>query len=177
MRRSTTALTEHSSPSGIDYCDLGNHGCEQDCVSIPESYICRCKKGYVLNLDGKTCSSEWFYLVWKYSHFIATYWNLTPVMSGYIIRPLSCHRHWLVSSAVMNWRLWMLQSPFCIVYVTQRSITVLTAPTGVNRSLWTQKTHVCVNAGKGTHSGLMGKHARVSTQCYFSLFLLPCCYV
>uniref|UniRef100_A0A672GQG2 Matrilin 2 n=1 Tax=Salarias fasciatus TaxID=181472 RepID=A0A672GQG2_SALFA len=40
---------------GIDYCDLGNHGCEHDCVSVPESYICRCKKGYVLNLDGKTC--------------------------------------------------------------------------------------------------------------------------
>uniref|UniRef100_A0A672GS12 Matrilin 2 n=1 Tax=Salarias fasciatus TaxID=181472 RepID=A0A672GS12_SALFA len=38
----------------IDYCDLGNHGCEHDCVSVPESYICRCKKGYVLNLDGKT---------------------------------------------------------------------------------------------------------------------------
>uniref|UniRef100_A0A3B4XE34 Matrilin 2 n=1 Tax=Seriola lalandi dorsalis TaxID=1841481 RepID=A0A3B4XE34_SERLL len=41
----------------IDFCDLGNHGCEHDCVSVPESYICRCKKGYVLNLDGKTCSS------------------------------------------------------------------------------------------------------------------------
>uniref|UniRef100_A0A3B4XK15 Matrilin 2 n=1 Tax=Seriola lalandi dorsalis TaxID=1841481 RepID=A0A3B4XK15_SERLL len=40
----------------IDFCDLGNHGCEHDCVSVPESYICRCKKGYVLNLDGKTCS-------------------------------------------------------------------------------------------------------------------------
>ena len=45
-------------PSGIDYCDLGNHGCQHDCVSTPESYVCRCKKGYVLNLDGKTCSSE-----------------------------------------------------------------------------------------------------------------------
>uniref|UniRef100_A0A667ZQ82 Matrilin 2 n=1 Tax=Myripristis murdjan TaxID=586833 RepID=A0A667ZQ82_9TELE len=39
-----------------DFCDLGNHGCEHDCVSTTESYICRCKKGYVLNLDGKTCS-------------------------------------------------------------------------------------------------------------------------
>ncbi|CAB1334172.1 unnamed protein product [Coregonus sp. 'balchen'] len=40
----------------IDYCDLGNHGCQHDCVSTPESYICRCTRGYVLNLDGKTCS-------------------------------------------------------------------------------------------------------------------------
>uniref|UniRef100_A0A4W5QLY1 Matrilin 2 n=1 Tax=Hucho hucho TaxID=62062 RepID=A0A4W5QLY1_9TELE len=40
----------------IDYCDLGNHGCQHDCVSSPESYICRCTRGYVLNLDGKTCS-------------------------------------------------------------------------------------------------------------------------
>ncbi|XP_075897101.1 matrilin-4-like isoform X2 [Nelusetta ayraudi] len=40
----------------IDFCDLGDHGCEHDCVTIPASYICRCKKGYVLNPDGKTCS-------------------------------------------------------------------------------------------------------------------------
>uniref|UniRef100_A0A4W5PXN4 Matrilin 2 n=1 Tax=Hucho hucho TaxID=62062 RepID=A0A4W5PXN4_9TELE len=43
--------------AGIDYCDLGNHGCQHDCVSSPESYICRCTRGYVLNLDGKTCSN------------------------------------------------------------------------------------------------------------------------
>lgn len=53
-----TPVHEYLLLSGIDYCDLGNHGCEQDCVSIPESYICRCKKGYVLNPDGKTCSSK-----------------------------------------------------------------------------------------------------------------------
>uniref|UniRef100_A0A3P9DIM5 Matrilin 2 n=1 Tax=Maylandia zebra TaxID=106582 RepID=A0A3P9DIM5_9CICH len=41
---------------GIDHCDLGNHGCEHNCVTVPESYICTCKRGYVLNLDGKTCS-------------------------------------------------------------------------------------------------------------------------
>uniref|UniRef100_A0A8C7CSK7 Matrilin 2 n=1 Tax=Oncorhynchus kisutch TaxID=8019 RepID=A0A8C7CSK7_ONCKI len=44
------------SPPGIDYCDLGNHGCQHDCVSSPESYVCRCTRGYDLNRDGKTCS-------------------------------------------------------------------------------------------------------------------------
>lgn len=63
VRRRTMALIGDSSSSEIDYCDLGNHGCEHDCVSVPESYICRCKKGYVLNLDGKTCSSKCFCLV------------------------------------------------------------------------------------------------------------------
>uniref|UniRef100_A0A8C7CUL0 Matrilin 2 n=1 Tax=Oncorhynchus kisutch TaxID=8019 RepID=A0A8C7CUL0_ONCKI len=46
------------SPPGIDYCDLGNHGCQHDCVSSPESYVCRCTRGYDLNRDGKTCSSK-----------------------------------------------------------------------------------------------------------------------
>uniref|UniRef100_A0A3B3C8Q3 Matrilin 2 n=1 Tax=Oryzias melastigma TaxID=30732 RepID=A0A3B3C8Q3_ORYME len=41
---------------GIDYCDLGIHGCEHSCISLPESFVCRCMKGYILNLDGKTCS-------------------------------------------------------------------------------------------------------------------------
>lgn len=62
MKRATVALIGDSS-SEIDYCDLGNHGCEHDCVSVPASYICRCKKGYVLNLDGKTCSSKCFHPV------------------------------------------------------------------------------------------------------------------
>ena len=56
-------------------------------------------------------------------------------------------------------------------YVTQRLITVLMAPTGVNKSLWTQKTPVCVNAGQASNSGLMGKHARVRVWCFFYLLL------
>ncbi|XP_023670729.2 matrilin-2 isoform X4 [Paramormyrops kingsleyae] len=39
----------------IDHCDHRKHGCEHDCVSTPDSYVCRCKKGFVLNADGKTC--------------------------------------------------------------------------------------------------------------------------
>uniref|UniRef100_A0A8C7F2M7 Matrilin 2 n=1 Tax=Oncorhynchus kisutch TaxID=8019 RepID=A0A8C7F2M7_ONCKI len=44
--------------SNMYYCDLGNHGCQHDCVSSPESYVCRCTRGYDLNRDGKTCSSK-----------------------------------------------------------------------------------------------------------------------
>uniref|UniRef100_A0AAZ3QL95 Matrilin 2 n=1 Tax=Oncorhynchus tshawytscha TaxID=74940 RepID=A0AAZ3QL95_ONCTS len=51
-----TSVFQSNLCGGIDYCDLGNHGCQHDCVSSPESYVCRCTRGYVLNRDGKTCS-------------------------------------------------------------------------------------------------------------------------
>uniref|UniRef100_A0A4W4G510 VWFA domain-containing protein n=1 Tax=Electrophorus electricus TaxID=8005 RepID=A0A4W4G510_ELEEL len=41
----------------IDFCDLGDHGCEHDCVSTPDSYMCRCKEGFILRTDAKSCSS------------------------------------------------------------------------------------------------------------------------
>ncbi|XP_067888729.1 matrilin-4-like [Heterodontus francisci] len=40
---------------GIDFCVLARHNCEHDCVSTEDSYLCRCRKGYILNPDGKTC--------------------------------------------------------------------------------------------------------------------------
>uniref|UniRef100_A0A3Q2EJY9 Matrilin 2 n=1 Tax=Cyprinodon variegatus TaxID=28743 RepID=A0A3Q2EJY9_CYPVA len=51
-----------------DYCDLGIHGCEHNCVSLPGSYICSCMKGYVLNSDGKTCIMA-FFLFMKMASF------------------------------------------------------------------------------------------------------------
>ncbi|XP_076869102.1 matrilin-1-like isoform X1 [Brachyhypopomus gauderio] len=41
--------------SEIDFCDLGDHGCEHDCVSTSDSYMCRCRKGFRLHADGKSC--------------------------------------------------------------------------------------------------------------------------
>ncbi|MGH0115044.1 UNVERIFIED_CONTAM: hypothetical protein FKN15_073181 [Acipenser sinensis] len=38
-----------------DPCALGNHGCEHECVNTEDSFICRCRAGYTLNPDGKTC--------------------------------------------------------------------------------------------------------------------------
>ncbi|XP_066535898.1 matrilin-3b isoform X2 [Hoplias malabaricus] len=40
---------------GLDACDL-RHDCEHICVNNNKSYICKCRVGYILNTDGKTCS-------------------------------------------------------------------------------------------------------------------------
>ena len=34
-----------------------DHGCEHQCVSTTDSYVCRCFEGYVLAEDGKSCKS------------------------------------------------------------------------------------------------------------------------
>uniref|UniRef100_UPI00398ED833 matrilin-4-like n=1 Tax=Pristiophorus japonicus TaxID=55135 RepID=UPI00398ED833 len=38
-----------------DLCGVTDHGCEQICISTPGSYICKCKEGFILNNDQKTC--------------------------------------------------------------------------------------------------------------------------
>ncbi|XP_053476120.1 matrilin-3b [Ictalurus furcatus] len=40
---------------GINACALG-HDCEHECVNNYNSYYCKCREGYVLNPDKKTCS-------------------------------------------------------------------------------------------------------------------------
>uniref|UniRef100_A0A452HZ35 VWFA domain-containing protein n=1 Tax=Gopherus agassizii TaxID=38772 RepID=A0A452HZ35_9SAUR len=40
----------------IDACADGKHGCEHQCVSSRGSYTCRCRTGYDLNQDKKTCT-------------------------------------------------------------------------------------------------------------------------
>ncbi|XP_070403209.1 matrilin-3 isoform X2 [Nothobranchius furzeri] len=41
--------------SGLDACAQG-HNCQHICVSNDESYACKCRSGYILNPDKKTCS-------------------------------------------------------------------------------------------------------------------------
>nr|XP_019570547.1 PREDICTED: matrilin-2 isoform X1 [Rhinolophus sinicus]XP_019570548.1 PREDICTED: matrilin-2 isoform X1 [Rhinolophus sinicus]XP_019570549.1 PREDICTED: matrilin-2 isoform X1 [Rhinolophus sinicus] len=36
-------------------CSLLEHNCAHFCINTPGSYICRCKQGYILNSDQKTC--------------------------------------------------------------------------------------------------------------------------
>ncbi|XP_054074442.1 matrilin-4 [Rissa tridactyla] len=40
----------------IDACADGRHGCQHQCVSTRGSYSCRCRVGYYLNQDKRTCS-------------------------------------------------------------------------------------------------------------------------
>ena len=50
---------QHSSTTSIgldiDECS-GSHGCEQECVNSPGSFICSCRHGYSLDGDGRTCN-------------------------------------------------------------------------------------------------------------------------
>lgn len=39
-------------------CSTTTHGCDHFCINTPGSYLCRCKQGYVLNPDGRTCRTE-----------------------------------------------------------------------------------------------------------------------
>ncbi|XP_054894963.1 matrilin-3-like isoform X2 [Poeciliopsis prolifica] len=41
--------------NGLDPCDQG-HNCQHICVNSGDSYICKCRPGYILNTDKKTCS-------------------------------------------------------------------------------------------------------------------------
>uniref|UniRef100_A0A8D0GG69 Matrilin 4 n=1 Tax=Sphenodon punctatus TaxID=8508 RepID=A0A8D0GG69_SPHPU len=42
--------------AAIDACADGKHGCEHQCISSEGSYTCRCRTGYFLNQDEKTCT-------------------------------------------------------------------------------------------------------------------------
>ncbi|KFV69187.1 Matrilin-2, partial [Dryobates pubescens] len=39
-------------------CSVVEHGCDHFCINTPGSYTCRCKQGYILNADHKTCSTQ-----------------------------------------------------------------------------------------------------------------------
>ncbi|XP_012578442.1 PREDICTED: matrilin-2 isoform X3 [Condylura cristata] len=39
----------------VHMCSVSAHNCAHFCINTPGSYICRCKQGYILNPDQKTC--------------------------------------------------------------------------------------------------------------------------
>uniref|UniRef100_A0A8C6M8V0 VWFA domain-containing protein n=1 Tax=Nothobranchius furzeri TaxID=105023 RepID=A0A8C6M8V0_NOTFU len=43
---------------GDEMCEVVDHQCQHICVSSPASFRCKCKKGFTLNSDGKTCKGE-----------------------------------------------------------------------------------------------------------------------
>ncbi|XP_030201791.1 matrilin-3a isoform X1 [Gadus morhua] len=42
---------------GVDPCAMGHH-CDHICVNSNASYYCKCRNGYILNTDKKTCSMK-----------------------------------------------------------------------------------------------------------------------
>uniref|UniRef100_A0A3Q1JW53 VWFA domain-containing protein n=1 Tax=Anabas testudineus TaxID=64144 RepID=A0A3Q1JW53_ANATE len=50
-----TLVSVFQSKLCLDLCQTVDHGCEHQCVSINDSYICRCFEGYMLGEDGKSC--------------------------------------------------------------------------------------------------------------------------
>lgn len=54
----------HFLSSGINYCALNKPGCEHECVNTEEGHYCRCRRGYNLDPNGKTCSRECAPGVW-----------------------------------------------------------------------------------------------------------------
>ncbi|XP_070399668.1 matrilin-3a isoform X5 [Nothobranchius furzeri] len=43
--------------TGVDPCAMG-HDCEHICVNSNASFYCKCRNGYILNADKKTCSPK-----------------------------------------------------------------------------------------------------------------------
>ncbi|KAI2654808.1 Cartilage matrix protein [Labeo rohita] len=41
-----------------DPCASGKHDCENECVNTNDSFMCRCRKGFTLTSDGKTCGLD-----------------------------------------------------------------------------------------------------------------------
>ncbi|XP_028942451.1 matrilin-2-like, partial [Antrostomus carolinensis] len=39
-------------------CSTVEHHCDHFCINTPGSYVCKCKQGYILNADQKTCSTQ-----------------------------------------------------------------------------------------------------------------------
>ncbi|XP_063155604.1 matrilin-2 [Candoia aspera] len=39
-------------------CSIAEHGCDHFCINTPGSYICKCKQGYILNSDRRSCSIQ-----------------------------------------------------------------------------------------------------------------------
>ncbi|KAG2461737.1 MATN4 protein, partial [Polypterus senegalus] len=77
--------------AAIDLCAEGKHDCEQICISSPGSYSCRCRAGYQLNQDQKSCSMIDYCSFGNHSceHECVT------VLNGYFCR---CHEGYVLQS-------------------------------------------------------------------------------
>lgn len=46
------------SPTAVNACADGRHGCQHQCISARGSYSCHCRAGYYLNQDKRSCTSK-----------------------------------------------------------------------------------------------------------------------
>ncbi|MBN3308470.1 MATN2 protein, partial [Amia calva] len=53
-----TSVFQSKLCGGPNLCAVIDHHCEHLCFNTPGSYMCRCRKGYTLNLDRKTCKAQ-----------------------------------------------------------------------------------------------------------------------
>uniref|UniRef100_A0A8C5AMC8 Matrilin 2 n=1 Tax=Gadus morhua TaxID=8049 RepID=A0A8C5AMC8_GADMO len=43
----------------VDHCGDGKHGCEHEAVNMEDSCVCKCRDGFKLRPNGKSCKSEY----------------------------------------------------------------------------------------------------------------------
>ena len=48
-------ILKHLFSTDINECELDNGGCDQECVNIDGSYLCKCSDGYLLTDKGTSC--------------------------------------------------------------------------------------------------------------------------
>lgn len=66
--------------SAIDLCAEGKHDCQQICVASPGAFTCDCNKGYKLNDDKKTCTSQSHMHTNTFKHFFFCNCNMLPFL-------------------------------------------------------------------------------------------------
>lgn len=57
LKKNEVKLFDFQLVPGLDPCAMG-HDCEHICVNSNASFYCKCRSGYTLNVDKKTCSPK-----------------------------------------------------------------------------------------------------------------------
>ena len=60
---------EFKSILDIDECSENLNGCQQNCENTPGSFKCKCRPGYMLDYDGKSCIGIAYLLCWIKAKF------------------------------------------------------------------------------------------------------------
>lgn len=125
----------------IDHCSFGNHSCQHECVSIPNGHYCRCRSGFTLQPDSRSCRG-------RSRRGIAT----QPLMSSLVPREglFPDHPAW----AGVTLCFWLVFQPpiSAMGWITAASSSA---------SAWRAPTAAC--APRASSSRLMAKRAAVST--------------